>query len=301
MVTLDMFGFDALWSPYFFTFILLFIVAYFLLLVKFRSQFKSSQPLTMKQGLLFVISMMLLYTIKGSPIDLMAHLMFYVHMIQMAVLLLVIPPIFILGLPSWFWRYLIGIKGFHAFFHLFTKPIVALLIFNGLFSLYHIPMIFDFIMQNRWLHSGCSVLLFMTAIFMWWPLINDVPEMQQLTGLKKVAYIFADGMLLTPACALIIFANAPMYATYSDPGAWGSMMRLCVGNDAFSNLNINGPEPFSSMSLLLDQQLGGVLMKLIQEIVYGIVLGQVFFEWYRKDQAESEEENNSSLSPAPIE
>ena len=47
---------------------------------------------------------------------------------------------------------------------------------------------------------------------------------------------------------------------------------------------------FASMSLLHDQQLGGVLMKIIQEIVYGVILAHVFFEWYKKDQQEAKEE-----------
>ena len=64
--------------------------------------------------------------------------------------------------------------------------------------------------------------------------INQMPEHQTLSGIKKVGYIFADGILLTPACALIIFADTPMYATYSDPDVWGQVMSLCVGSSTIS-------------------------------------------------------------------
>ena len=67
-----------------------------------------------------------------------------------------------------------------------------------------------------------------------------------------------------------------------------------------ANLNLSGPEMFTSMSLLHDQQLGGVLMKVIQETVYGFLLGRVFFEWYRQDQKESEAEQNI-YHPYPVE
>jgi putative membrane protein len=301
MLSLEIFGFYALWSPYFFTALVAVTIVYFLLLVKYRTHFKDNEPLTTRQGMLFVISVFLLYAIKGSPIDLMAHLMFYIHMIQMAVLVLVIPPLFILSIPPWLWRNLLQIRIFKSLFNYFTKPLIALLLFNGIFSFYHIPLIFDHVMENRWLHAGYSVLLFIVAIFMWWPLINELPESQTLNGIKKVGYIFADGILLTPACALIIFASSPMYATYSDPRAWGEAMSLCVGSANFSSLNISGPELFSSMSLLHDQQLGGVIMKVIQEIIYGFMLGRVFFEWYRHDQEESEREQNSGLHPTLIE
>ncbi|GHI01283.1 hypothetical protein AM1BK_48250 [Neobacillus kokaensis] len=76
-------------------------------------------------------------------------------------------------------------------------------------------------------------------------------------------------------------------------------MSLCVGPAAFSNLNLSGPELFTSMHVVDDQRLGGVVMKIIQEIIYAVILAQVFFEWYRKDQEDSEKEVNQILNPTP--
>ncbi|MGG3466538.1 cytochrome c oxidase assembly factor CtaG [Neobacillus pocheonensis] len=300
MLTLDIFGFKALWSPYFLLILAVLTAGFFILTTKFRSLFPDSEPLTKKQGALFLLSMILLYAIKGSPIDLLAHLMFWMHMIQMAALVLIVPVIFIFGVPNWVWRKVLRVRIVSSLFKFFTKPLMALVLFNGFFSFYHVPLIFDHVMQNIWLHAGYSVLLFTVAIFMWWPLINPLPEHQTLSGIKKVGYIFADGILLTPACALIIFADNPIYATYSDPHVWGQVMSLCVGTANFDSLNLSGPELFSSMSIIDDQRLGGVIMKIIQEVIYGVMLGHVFFDWYRKDQAESEREMKQSLNPSLI-
>jgi putative membrane protein len=300
VLTLDIFGFKALWSPYFLLTLIVITVGYFVLTTKYRSLFSDVEPLTKTQGALFLLSMILLYAIKGSPVDLLAHLMFWVHMIQMAALVLIVPPLFIMAVPDWFWRKIFSVSVIDSLFKLFSNPLIALIAFNGFFSFHHVPIIFDHIMQNAWLHAGYSILLFAVAIFMWWPLLNQMPEHQTLNGLKKVGYIFADGILLTPACALIIFADTPMYATYSDPHVWGQVMSLCVGSANFDSLNLSGPQLFSSMSLLHDQQLGGVLMKIIQEIIYGVILGHVFFEWYRKDQSDSEKEMKQPLNPLLI-
>ena len=297
MLSLDIFGFQALWSPYFLVSLLIVLAIYFTLTTRYRNNFKDSRPLTLGQGISFSIGIILLYGAKGSPLDLMGHLMFYAHMIQMAVLCLVIPPILIVGIPEWMWRAILRLPVIKSVFTVMTKPLIALIVFNGLFSIYHIPLVFDNIMQSMFLHATYTVILFITAIFMWWPLVNRLEDYQTLNGLKKVGYIFGDGILLTPACALIIFANDPMYVTFSDPRAWGEMMKLCVPPATLASLNLSGPELFNSMSLIHDQQLGGVLMKVIQEIVYGTVLGQVFFEWYRKDQEESQLEITSSLNP----
>ncbi len=297
MLSLDIFGFRALWSPYFLIILILFSIAYYLVTVKFRKRFKHSEPLTKRQAVLFTIAMVLLYATKGSPLDLMGHLMFYTHMIQMAFLYLVIPALFILGIPQWIWKAILGIKIIKPLFSFFTKPLIALILFNGIFSFYHIPLIFDFIKQSMMLHASYTFLLFVLAIFMWWPLMNEVKGYQSLSGLKKVGYIFANGILLTPACALIIFADVPMYETFSDPRAWGEALKLCVPPSLLAGLDLSGPEMFNSMSLIQDQQLGGIVMKIMQEIIYGVILAQVFFSWFRQEQETENDLTKGNMTP----
>ncbi|MDQ1911515.1 cytochrome c oxidase assembly protein [Paenibacillus sp. GD4] len=33
-----------------------------------------------------------------------------------------------------------------------------------------------------------------------------------------------------------------------------------------------------------DQSFGGVIMKIVQEIVYGWALGYIFYRWYRRER-----------------
>lgn len=298
MGVLEVFGFRALWSPFFIVALITILVGYFLITIKFREKFSTSEPLTRREAALFTTGIVLLYLIKGAPIDLMGHLMFYAHMIQMAILYLVIAPLLIVGIPKWIWRNILNQKLVKPVFQFFTRPLIALVLFNGMFSFYHVPLIFDVIKTDMWLHASYTSLLFVISIFMWWPLVNELEEYQTLSGIKKIGYIFADGILITPACALIIFADSPMYATFSDPAAWMQALKLCVPQTTLASLDLSGPEMFNSLSLIDDQQLGGVLMKIIQEIVYGVVLAQVFFKWYRKDAAEGKkQEENPSLYP----
>lgn len=296
---LDVFGFRALWSPYFFLVIVVVVLAYFLVTVKYREHFTKSEPLTKKEALFFTFGMVLLYTIKGSPIDLMGHLMFYAHMVQMAFLYLIIPIFFIYGIPKWVWRTILNKPIIKPIFRLFTQPIIALIVFNGMFSFYHVPLIFDVVKTDIWIHALYTSALFFLAICMWWPLLNELPEYESLSGIKKIGYVFANGILLTPACALIIFADTPMYDAFSDPRTWAKALELCVPSTTLATLNLSGPEMFNSMSLLHDQQLGGVIMKIIQEIVYGSVLAQIFFQWYRKEQQDNERDT-TPLYPTKV-
>ncbi|OOE01829.1 cytochrome c oxidase assembly factor CtaG [Anoxybacillus kestanbolensis] len=280
MMPLSIFGFEAMWSPYFFVSLVAVTIVYFWLVNR------SKQPTTTKQKTLFVTAIVLLYICKGSPVDLLGHLMFSAHMTQMAVLYLIVPPLLIKGIPSWMFEAVLRIRMIRSIVAFTTKPLIALFLFNGTFSLYHVPFIFDAVKTNMWLHALMTTAIFIAAMMMWWPLVNDVHGFPRLSGVKKVGYIFADGVLLTPACALIIFADTPLYATYYDPAAWMNALALCVPQTTLASLELSGPEMFSSMSLLHDQQLGGVLMKIIQEIVYGVMLFFIFIEWYRKERDE---------------
>ncbi|MDQ0215206.1 putative membrane protein [Oikeobacillus pervagus] len=292
---IGIFGFQALWSPFFIIALLFLTVVYFLITVKWRKDFKESKPLTKKQATYFVMGVILLYATKGSPLDLMGHIMFTYHMVQMALLFMIVVPLLMKGIPPWLWRAIINVPVVKPIFNLFTKPLIAVVLFNGIFSFYHIPLIFDTIKLSETMHGLYTFMLFVLAIFMWWPIINELGGKYELSGLKKVGYIFADGALLLPACALIIFASEPMYVTYSDASAWLQAMQLCVPVSTLEGLNLSGPELFSNMPVLEDQQLGGIVMKIIQEVVYGVVLARIFVEWYRKEGQKVDEIDSATI------
>lgn len=295
MFEISMFGFRALWSPYFLLFLFIITIGFFYSVFKRQQKCPNEIALTKKQGIFFILSIILLYIVKGSPVDLLGHIMFTFHMIAMAILYLLIPPLLIVSIPNWMWEQFFKVRVIRQFFQFFTKPIIALIMFNGMFSFYHVPFIFDFIKTDVIYHSVYTFVLFIFAMFMWWPLMNQYDEERQLSGLKKIGYLFADGVLLTPACALIIFADSPMYATYTDPQLWAQAMKLCVPADLLSQLTLSGPEMFNLMPAKYDQQLGGVIMKILQEIIYGSILFVVFLQWYRKEQKDNQE--NVSYEP----
>jgi putative membrane protein len=160
---------------------------------------------------------------------------------------------------------------------------------------YHLPIVFDAIKQSQFWHPLILTFIFFTALMMWWPVLNPLPEHQTLSEIKKIGYMFANGMLLTPACALIIFADTPLFATYSDPQIWMKAMELCVPAGTLASLDITGPDFLHWLPVVEDQQTGGIIMKIIQEIVYGSIIGYVFFKWARKER--QQEENKAYDSP----
>jgi putative membrane protein len=188
------------------------------------------------------------------------------------------------------WRALFG----HAIWRplrWLMNPILTLVLFNMLFSIYHMPVVHDYVMTHFTVHRIYYFLLLVTAFMMWWQIVSPVPEWNRLTDLRKMAYVFANGLLLTPACALIIFAGSPMYATYNDPEVWAKAMGYCVSGSPEALLQMfKGPSFFNLMSPEEDQQLGGIVMKLVQEVMYGAILAYVFLHWFRREHADTDDQ-----------
>ncbi|MEG0258495.1 MAG: cytochrome c oxidase assembly factor CtaG [Lysinibacillus sp.] len=281
---LSIFGFQALWSPYLIGLLIFLTGLYFLVTTKWRKDFKVSEPLKKSEAIYFVLAMLTVYIIKGSPLDLMAHIMFTVHMVQMAILLLLVPIFLIKGIPWWIWKVAIEAPGVKTIFRVLTKPVVAVIVFIGLFSFYHLPSVLDFIKLNETLHGTYTFVLFLSAVLMYWPLIQTMPDRKPMKNLYRLGYIIANAVLITPACALIIFAPEPMYATYTSGESWLKAMELCVPASTLSGLSLSGPELFTDMGAAEDQQLGGVVMKIIQEIIFGVLIASIFTKWYRSEQ-----------------
>ncbi len=290
---LQIFGFRALWSPYFLIYVLILGLTYYLITGPYRHRFGSNEKPTGKQQAFFYMALFLLYAVKGAPIDLLSHIMLTAHMIQMAIYYLVFPIFIIKGIPVWIWRKVVNLPVIKPALKILTKPLISLLLFNSLFSLYHIPAIFDYSKSSPVAHTTISLIILVAAFIVWWPLITPMKEFDTMKPLVKLGYIVANGVLITPACVLIIFAPDPLFAAYSQDGAWIQAMALCVPGDVLTGISssISGPELFSPMSILEDQQLGGIIMKIMQEIVYGILLGRVFFKWFN--------EESRSIDPLP--
>lgn len=296
MLGLQYFSFAELWSPLFLAVMLLLTAGYFVWIGPLAGRYADAVTVPFWRRMLFVSGMLALYLAQGGPVSLLGHMMFSFHMVSMALSYLVAVPLIMLGIPDFIWRSILRVNPFRGLAFL-ARPVVAALLFNGLFSLYHIPVIHDYVMLHFTVHRIYYIVLFLTAALMWWTLINPLPERRMASGLGKIGFIFLNMVLLTPACGLIIFANEPLYATYSDPETWARAMGYCITGDPSVLLqNFGGPAFFELMSPKVDQQVGGIAMKFIQEFIFASMLAYVFYHWYKKENGQEDDELSTPSS-----
>lgn len=293
MLGMSDFGLRALWSPTMLIAVTIIAVLYVLAVDQFRTKwFKDSSSVPIGKKIAMLSGLAIYYFAQGGPLDLLGHLVFSMHMLSMSLSYLVVPPLIIYGTPDWMLKRVLGVPQIGKFVRSITNPILTLVLFNILFSMYHLPSVLDYVMTHFVVHKLFFATLLISAFMMWWNVVCPLPEYTRLNEVKKMGYIFANGVLLTPACALIIFAESTLYATYSDPAVWAEALGYCVplGSDVILSM-FNGPGEFGFMPPLDDQQFGGVMMKLMQEVMYGAILFYIFMNWFRKDK------QNNSVDP----
>lgn len=276
------FSFTALWSPVFLAGTVVAALLYLAVVGPLRSRFPHAVPVPWYKKVSFVAGLFAFYLGFGGPVYLIGHLMFSAHMFKMAFVYFITPPLLMFGTPAWLVRPLFRHRAVEKLFKIVMHPFPSLFMFNLLVSLYHIPQLFDHLMANYTLHIGYQAVLFVTALFMWWQVLTPLPEFDRLSDIKKIAYVFANSALLLPACALIIFADHTIYATYTDPAKWATALGYCL--PAGTTVPPQLFETFSLLSPMEDQQLGGIVMKLTQETVFMIVLGHIFYHWVKKEK-----------------
>ncbi|MBA4494465.1 cytochrome c oxidase assembly protein [Paenactinomyces guangxiensis] len=263
----QLFLFAANWDFKLNLLFLLGAVLYLLFTGPWKRLFPGSEPVPGLTKVYFLLGWIIYYFAMGSPLNLLAHELFSMHMLQMSLLYFAMPPLLILGLPAYMLRPLLKVHWLRVIGKFFTRPLITLFFFNGLISFYHVPVIFDSIMGSYLLHIVSHALLLFAAACMWWPVVGPVPELDRVKPLHKLALIFGNGVLLTPACAIITFTDIVLFDTYA------KMSTLVP-----------------VMSPIHDQQLGGVIMKIMQEIVYITAIGCVFLQWIRIQRARDEAE-----------
>src|SRR5699024_11690305 len=94
-------------------------------------------------------------------------------------------------------------------------PLIALLVFNSLFALYHIPAVFDFSKSSQLIHESIKIFLLITAFFMWWPVVTPLERKNNLNPLLKMIYLIGSIVIISIDFAVLIFSSMPMYEVFA--------------------------------------------------------------------------------------
>jgi putative membrane protein len=210
---------------------------------------------------LFSVGMACLWLGADWPVhDLAEGYLYSVHMAQHLLFTLVAPPLLIAGMPGWMWRDILRPRWLFLAFRFLTRPIVALILFNGLLLFTHWPEIVEASVRFELTHFTLHALLFGSAIVMWWPVMSPLVELPALSPPAQMMYLFAQSLAPTIPASFLTFGQTLLYPVYGTfPRIWG-------------------------ISALNDQLIAGLLMKLVGGFILWGFVATIFFRWYAREE-----------------
>ncbi|MFN2582676.1 MAG: cytochrome c oxidase assembly protein [Candidatus Dormibacteria bacterium] len=209
-----------------------------------------------------------------SPIDRAGdEYLFSMHMLQHLLLMMVAPPLLILGIagmrplpPD---RFVV----MRRVWWLLTRPWIALIVFNVVMLVWHIPALYDTTLTDLPVHIIEHVSFIAVGLVFWWPIIDPIRggDMRLVSPLERIAVLVVSG--IPPTVLGLIFALSPTayYGFYViAPRLWG-------------------------IAAVSDQQYGGVLMLGLGNIIYFVAITIIFVRLLG-DAASDEQEAAAQLS-----
>lgn len=227
-----------------------------------------------RQGSYLGAVALIFLALNGPLHTLSDEYLFSAHMVQHMLLMLVMPPFLIMGVPPWLVRKAMERPWVARMAKILTNPVVAYLVYNVTFIGWHIPQMYNWALVSHDLHILQHLMFIAVAVMMWWPVVNPVPELERIpTGPLLMMYVFAFGIPSTVVSAFITMSDTVFYPWYEV-----------------------APR-VTSLSPLEDQRLGGLIMWIPGMLIFWVGITTVFFRW-TKDEYRSWGDQEENLAVA---
>ena len=168
-----------------------------------------------------------------SPIDYWADDYFFVHMIEHILIMFFAPILIVIGAP---WLPLVhalpvGVRRrvgrsvllgswarpLRALARFVTNGVFAVVLFNVVMVVWHLPVAFDAAENNQVIHIWLMhASFFVAGVLFWLQIIPSYPIKPKLTAVGKIgALVVTDVVMFVLAMALSIFSSSSWYSVYN--------------------------------------------------------------------------------------
>lgn len=176
----------------------------------------------------FFAGLAVLWLAIGSPMDGFADALLSAHMVEHLLLMSVVPPLLLLGLPVVpllrglpplglnLIAPLIRCAGLRRFGHWLVTPLVAWLVMNASFLGWHVPAAYDFALEHENWHVVEHVCFLGSSILFWWCIVRPWPSRTRPLHWGLLFYLVSADVVNTMLSAFLAFCDRPVYAYYLD-------------------------------------------------------------------------------------
>jgi putative membrane protein len=223
-----------------------------------------------KEALSFCAGWLVLFGALVSPIHELGGQLFWVHMTQHELLMIVAAPLLVFSRPLMWWLWAMPQPWREAIGHFFgrrttaaiwaamTAPLFVWLLHGGTLWLWHIPILYNASVESEGVHALQHITFLSTALLFWWTLLHG--RHGRLTYGSGVVYCFTTAVHTSVLGALMTFAPCIWYAIY------------------------DGRTAAFHLTPLQDQQIGGLIMWVPAGVVFTVLGLWLLAAWIRESE-----------------
>ena len=197
----------------------------------------------------------------GPPIEDWAGLLISGHMVQHLLLLFLVPPLLLYGIPDWLLEPLRRWRFVDRAGYLLTRAAVAFALASAVIVAWHLPPLYEASLRSQPVHVVQHQLFLVTSLLVWWPLLGPLPAWPRASPLIQCVLLFALTFPGAVVGSFLTLGEPGFYPTYATvPRMWG-------------------------IDLATDQQLAGLMMWVGGGAIYLLLITFVFFRWANREEA----------------
>ena len=183
----------------------------------------------------FQAGLFTLFLALSSPLHELGELLLQFHMIQHLALMMVVPPLLLLGTPilpllhglprpvlRYGVRHIFGSPALQRLWCLLTHPLVCLFSFALSNVAWHVPALYELALRSHFWHDVQHICFLGTGLLFWWPVVQPWPSRRRWPLWTMIPYLLVADIQNTALSAFLIFSERVLYPTYAIvPRLWG--------------------------------------------------------------------------------
>lgn len=234
---------------------------------------RPSHPVNNWRKASFFFGLFLMFFALQSPLDPLSDHLLSFHQAQHFILRMVAPMFILLGapltpmlrgMPGWARQGIIRPLARNRYsrqaYRVLTNPIFTIGFFLGSLYLWQFPGAFNLALRNDEVHALMHLTMTASGFLFWWVIIDPPPHRSRLHYGLRVLYL---GLIVLPNTLLgaaITFSDELVYTAYAEV-----------------------TQPYG-LSLMTDQQLGGLMLWVPGDMMSIVAAGIVMVMWYQREE-----------------
>jgi len=182
-----------------------------------------------------------------------------VHMLQFVLIGLVAPPLLLRGVSPEALRMVEG----NRLLQRATSPLFALLVFNVVVLVTHLPFVADALMPSQLGSMAIDLAWLAAGLAFWWPVVLPIPVRNRFPPPLRMLYLMG-GLMFSPImfglAGFLAYSERPMYGFYELA------------------------PPIPGIASRDDHQAAGALMSIGGAVVAFVAITVIFFRWSRTEE-----------------